>query len=136
MHKLALMLLAVVSCNVSAEWLEVGTVNSRGGYTVYADPSTFSKTGNVAKIWSLSDYKTAQTELSGISFLSAMTLTQYDCEREQVLNLAVSFHSENMRRGDVISSFTFNDQDWRPVWPGSTDERLWKLVCGKFNKGE
>jgi len=49
------MLLVAASGSAGAEWTQVGTSDTS---TVYADPATISKDGNIAKMWHLLDFRT------------------------------------------------------------------------------
>ena len=48
-------LLAVVSGNAAAEWVDLG---SNGSATAYADPSASSKAINIVKMWHMLDFET------------------------------------------------------------------------------
>jgi hypothetical protein len=49
----------VVSTSAIAEWVAIGETEEKD-LTVYADPTTIRKTGNIVKMWSLDDHKMAQ----------------------------------------------------------------------------
>ena len=49
---LLILLLAVVTSSAMAEWVEF-TEDDEETLTVYADPDTIQKTGNIVKMWSL-----------------------------------------------------------------------------------
>ena len=76
-----MILLAVVSINAMAEWVEVG-VNDFIGSTFYADTETISKSGNKVKMWVMYDYKTAH-DVVGDNFgkyMSTKNHNEYDCK--------------------------------------------------------
>lgn len=121
-----ILILTVVSSSAAAEWVKVTGDESS---TLYSDPSTIRKKGNMVKMWSLINNKTALAISSG-NYLSEKTQEEFDCKEELVRNLYHSFHSGNMGGGDEIlpMSTGFN---WSPVPPGSVTELLWKFACGK-----
>jgi hypothetical protein len=41
-----------------AEWVKFFSSKSMGGYTIYIDPDTVRRKGNLVKMWDLSDHKT------------------------------------------------------------------------------
>ena len=124
-----IMLLTVVSNSVKAEWDAVG-IAENNSTTGYADPATIRKNGDLVKMWGLDDYKTAQVSSDGKAYLSSMVQEQYDCKEEQRRILAISYHSGNMGRGDVV--FSGSDLGkWEPVAPRSKGEVFWKFACGK-----
>ncbi len=127
MHKIILMmLLAVVSSSAMAEWVAIGTGD---GFILYANPDTIRKSGNKVKMWSLTDYNFVR-EVGSEKFLSDKFQGEYDCKEEQARNLYSSWHSENMGKGNVVST-TNKPRDWFPVAPDSMSEVSWKFACGK-----
>ena len=122
-----MMLLAVLSSNAAAEWVRIG--KNRIG-TVYADPTTISRSGNMAKMWDLLDYGAALLTADGKPYLSTRTQYEYDCEEEKSRLLEVSAHSGNMASGETVHRDA-NPHGWRPNVPDSGTARLWKLACGK-----
>lgn len=59
MHKAILMiLLAVVSSSAVAEWVQFGGNET---ITIYVDPATIHKAGNMVKMWFLYDRRKADT---------------------------------------------------------------------------
>ena len=114
---------------VYAEWLEVGSSENAGGYTVYVDADTMRRTGNLLTMWVLFDYKTMQKPAS-LSYWSSRVQKQYDCTEEVDRRLEFTWFSANMSRGDVI--YTNSEEGkWRPVAPGTIGQILWKVACAK-----
>lgn len=130
MRKVVLMvLLAVASGNALAGWVKVSGKDG-GESTVYADPSTISKSESTATMWSLYDFKAAQVEEGFEPYFSAKFHVEYDCNDKQKRVIEFNNFSKNMGRGDLV--FSYNDTDkWTPVEPGSISEPLWKSACGK-----
>lgn len=55
---IVMMLLAAVSSSAAAEWVEL---NRDEISTDYFDPTTIRKAGDMVKVWSLTDHKTAKS---------------------------------------------------------------------------
>jgi hypothetical protein len=121
-------LLVLRSEPASAEWVEYGG-NAQTGITVYLDPDTIRRKGDLVKMWSLDDYKAVRT-VEGTSFFSSKRQTLFDCVEERHRILAFTNFSGNMGDGKVVFSDS-PESEWHPVEPGSITEGLWKFACGK-----
>ena len=121
-------LLVLSSVPAYAEWVAVGG-NEEAGVTVYADPGTIRRKGNLVKVWHLNDFKTVQIA-KGNSYLSIKAQHQYDCTKERERILALMKFSGNMGSGDVVYEDS-NERKWRPVAPETTNQALRKIACGK-----
>lgn len=130
MRKAILMILLVVLSKIAmAEWVKVG---GDAVMTIYNDPATIRKNsnnGNWVKMWYLFDFKTVQVD-SGNKFMSLKSQSEFDCKEDQVRLLSFSAHSNTMGRGNVVDSKSDHFR-WDPVPPGSVNEVLWKIACGK-----
>ena len=129
MKKLLLTLIAVVllTANVaSAAWTAVGETDN---YITYADLATISKSGNMAKVWTLMNFKDRQTLVEG-SYHSAKIQYEFDCEEERSRYLSFSWFLGKMGKGEVV--YTNSDVgEWRHLGPDSVDETLWEYACIK-----
>lgn len=110
-----------------AEWMSLGS--SESGTTVYADPSTKCRDGDLVTMWVLFDFKTAQTK-AGVSYLSAKAHMKYDCAKQRFEGLTVMYVAGNMGNGNILDRSSGKGM-WLRIFPGSLDEGLWKLACGK-----
>lgn len=117
-----MMLLAVLSTNAAAEWVEVG---GNEAITTYADPATISKAGDMVRMWSLGDRKTPHDR-----YMSFREQYEYDCKEERVRRLDTFFHSGNMGAGAVVYANS-DPLNWRPVGPGTVAGSLWIFACSK-----
>lgn len=80
MSRIFLMLLLVlVSSNALAEWINVG---GNEYSTIFADPASILRVGNMVKMLSLYDTDIAQL-VGSISFMSSKTLDEYDCTEKK-----------------------------------------------------
>ncbi|MDE2309845.1 MAG: hypothetical protein KGL01_03330 [Betaproteobacteria bacterium] len=127
MRKVTLMmLLVVVSNSALAEWISVA---SNKNTTIYVDPATVQRKGNMATMWHMTDYKTPSKDM-GEEYLSTKDQNEYDCKEVKVRRRASSQHSKNMGGGKVVYSDTYTTR-WKPVPPDSGIEILWKFACLK-----
>jgi len=127
MRKVILMMLLTVASNSAmAAWIDVGSNEST---IIYVDPATVQRTGNMATMWHLTDFKTAQKDM-GEKYLSAKDQNEYDCKEVKLRRRASSQHSDNMGEGKVVYSDSFTTR-WKPVPPDSGIEILWKFACIK-----
>jgi hypothetical protein len=119
-------LLVLSSRPADAAWVEVGITDEA---TVYADPTTIQRKGDVVKMWHLHDFKTTQTVLKK-SYLSSRSQDEYDCTADRHRALASTSFSGNMGRGNVRSSYSIKGK-WEPVPPSTITQSLWKVACEK-----
>jgi hypothetical protein len=123
-----LLTLLVSSGSVCAEWMSIGE-SSDSGTTVYADPATMRREGDLVKMLVLFDFKTKQTK-ADVSYLSAKAQMEYDCAEQRFAGHTVMYFSGNMGNGQLLDRSSGKGKRLR-VSPGSLDHDLWKLACGK-----
>jgi len=121
-------LLVLSSGPVSAGWV-LTSGDDEAGLTVYVDPDSIRRKGNLVKMWQLYDYKTVQT-VAGDSLLSIKRFNEYDCTEERTRMLGYTWFAGNMGNGNVVYS-TMEQQPWEPVVARSINRSLWKVACGK-----
>jgi hypothetical protein len=128
-RKTILLLLAFVSSNAVAGWVEV---YSYGTHTAYADAASIHRAGNRVKMWALLDFKTIQQESTdpGNGYLSEIAQFEYNCKEQRARRFYYSWHSRHMGRGKVVSSDS-DPSKWEPVLPGSENEILREFACGR-----
>lgn len=128
MTRLILITLLVLNSGLAfAEWVLLG--QSGSGTSVYADPDTIRRKGDVVKMWYLFDFRTVRT-VEGSSFSSSTYQSEFDCVEERRRLLAYTLFSGNMKNGQAVYNYSGED-NWVPVQPGSIEQALWKVACGK-----
>ncbi len=128
MSKAILMvLLAVLSSNATAQWVEVGSNREQ---TVYADLTIVHKESNMVQMWDLFNFTSGQVMTLGKQYLSQMSLHEYDCAAKRVRMLNYSQHSEHMAEGEEMYR-DVRPGTWQSVLPASPIELLWKIACRK-----
>jgi hypothetical protein len=120
-------LLMLSTAQAYAEWVEIGTSNNDA--TVYVDPDSIRRKGDLVKMWILYDFKATQTVLNK-SYLSSRSQAEYHCTEDRHRALATTSFSGNMGSGKVRSSYSIKGK-WEPVPPGTITQALWKVACAK-----
>ena len=126
--KVLLILITLLAPAIAqAEWVKLASAGA-GEVTVYVDPASIKREGNVVEFSTLFDYATVRT-LSGAPFQSATMQDEIDCVGKQTRTLAVSSHSEPMAGGHVVSTATGGDVTWTPILPQGIFAAIFKFVC-------
>ena len=115
-----------------AEWVAVEKDYLLPGLqTVYVNPDTIHREGNLVTMWQLIDFKWMKGNGRGANrFFSTKTHKEFDCEEKRLRLLAFTEFSQHMGTG--ISSNGYVDKDhWLPVEPESISQALWEIACGK-----
>lgn len=120
-------LLTVASTSAMAEWTKI---NSDDEFNSYVDKSSIRRTGNLVKMWTLTDFKSLVTPEYSKPFLTMITQKEYDCKNESSRSLYITTYDGNMGFGKVISSERLNANS-SPVSPDSIQEREFEIVCHK-----
>jgi hypothetical protein len=123
---LALPLIAV-SMSAMADWQ---SIYSDENFSIYADPAAITRNGELATMWTLYDFKVAETLPTSNPSQSEKTQKEFDCRKRKFRQLHTALYSGSMGKGNTISS---NDQtaDWMTFQKGSLNEIEWKTACGK-----
>lgn len=128
MYKVILLgLLLATSNSAMANWVSIGENDS---FVMYVDNATIRKSGNIAKMWHMQDFKVVQ-DASGAKFLSLKMQGEYDCQAEKSRHLAFTFFSGNMGGGKVVFRNGNVKEERQPIEPDSVNEDLWNVACAK-----
>ena len=120
-------LLFLNSVPAYAEWVAIE--ETPGLRTVYVDPDTIRREGNLVTLWQLMDFKWMQGNRSPSRFLSTKTQKQYDCAEKRLRLLAFTEFSRNMGTGIPADGYV-DKGNWVPVKPDSMNQALWEVACG------
>ena len=129
MMKILMLMLLMVSMNVSAEWTNVGG-NVDDTRTVYVDFETLRKKDNNTKIWVLMDFKTVN-QIKNVKILTMINRFEYNCNEETVRQLDFYLYSGNMGSGEIVFSQTNIKNEPQSMLPNSMNENVFKITCGK-----
>jgi len=134
---LLITLLVLSSGPAYAEWVAVeNNYLLPGLQTVYVDPDTIRREGNLVTMWQLIDFKLMQGNAGmgilgvGHRVLSTKTHKQFDCAEKRLRLLAVTDFSGNMGTGIPAGAY-IDGGNWVPVEPKSINQALWEVACGK-----
>ena len=117
---------------VYAEWVAVEKDYLLPGLqTVYIDPNTIHREGNLVTMWQLIDFTAMQGNPRGPTrFLSTKTHKQFDCAEERVRLLAFTEFSHRMGTGIRADGLVDKD-NWLSIKPASINKALWEVACNK-----
>lgn len=129
MNKLLLIIiLSAVSCNALAEWTLVQTGKESNEYV---DPATIRISGNLAKMWSLTNIsKNIKNIRPGEKAFAVKTVHEYDCKEYKSRLIFVAWYNDYMGTGRLERSSERPDAKWKVVTPGIR-ESCWKIACRK-----
>ena len=102
-----------------------------GLQTVYLDPDTIRREGNLVTMWQLIDFKWGQGNGRGAHrFLSTESHKQFNCAEKRIRFLAFTEFSRRMGTGIPAAGYV-DTGNWLAVEPESINQALWEMVCGK-----
>jgi hypothetical protein len=115
-----------------AEWVAVEKDYLLPGLqTVYLDPDSIRREGNLVTMRQLINFKWMQGSARGPTrFLSTETHKQFDCAEKRLRLFAFTEFSGRMATG--ISANGYVDKgNWISVEPESINQALWEVGCGR-----
>ncbi|HKO31022.1 MAG TPA: surface-adhesin E family protein [Nitrospiraceae bacterium] len=123
-------LLVLTSGSVNAEWVAIEKdYLSPGLQTVYIDPDSIRREGNLVALWQLINFKWMQGSARGPArFMSTKTHKQFDCGEKRVRLLEYTDFSRQMGTGIPTNGYVDSDI-WMPVEPHSMNQALWEVAC-------
>ena len=129
MNKLLLILtLTIISSSALADWTLVQTGKESDEYV---DSATIRISGNLAKMWSLTNIsKNIKNIRPGEKAFAVKTVREYDCKEHKSRALFVAWYNDYMGTGGIERSSESPDAKWKEVTPGIR-ESYWKIACGK-----
>lgn len=108
---------------------------------VYFDPTTIRRDGTLVTLWQLTDYKVMQGNapfgrfmMGPHRFFSTKSQKEFDCVNKRVRLLTSSEHSQHIGTG-VHNVVAVAQGSGPPIEPGSINEALWNIACGKSGEG-
>ena len=133
---LLITLLFLSSFPAYAEWVPVAKdYLSPERQTVYVDPDTIRREGNLVTIWQLIDFKWMQGNLGlgpfGFGphrFFSTKTHKQFDCAKKRLRLLAFTEFSHPMGTGTAADGYV-DKGNWIPIESESINQALLEVVC-------
>ena len=118
----------LLSGSVFAQWNLFGRTEA---LRIYLDQSSIRRQADIAQMWQLYDYTTAQWVGAQHVVMSIKHLVEYDCVVMRARIVAGAAFSEQMGSGRMVSSENMPNAEWNSIPPGGTGETTWKIACGK-----
>jgi len=126
-------MIVLFSSSAAAEWTRVGNDHELG-VEIFIKKESINKVGNIAKIWTLTDYEIPRFA-GGKRKLSTKSWYEYDCQNEQYRTLILYWYSGHMGKGKIVySEIVYSGRvpgKMQPIIPNSVVERIGKITCGK-----
>jgi hypothetical protein len=124
---LSILFMLSTSASANADWTPLFEAKT---YNVYMDKSTLVRSGNIAKVWIMYDYK---EKLNG-EIASMKDLNVFHCKNVESRAIARIAYSEPMGKGAVIFSVLDKIKTPPPfaaIAPGSIAKGFFKIACKK-----
>ncbi len=117
---------------VETKWVAVEQqYQTHGLQTVYFDPDTIRREGNLVKMVTIVDWKWMQGNRSPSRFSSTKVKKQFDCVGKRLRLLVITDYYGPMGTGTRVAERVYDsDGDWSPVEPESLNQGLWTVACG------
>ncbi len=130
---LLIMMLTLIQTPVHAGWVVMDDrYQSPGLQTVYIDPNSIRREGNVVTASALIDWKWMQGNRSPTRFYSTKITKQFDCAEKLVRTLAATDYYGHMGTGEVIGGGDHTSEGhWVAVEPTSLNQGVWETACRK-----
>lgn len=109
-----------------AEWVSIG---DQGVAEIFVDKTTIARNGDVAKMSQLQELKEPRTA-GGATFISLKQLDEYDCKDPRTRGVEISAYPKPKAEGTAVATQKGSGA-WTKIVPDSTNEKLWKIACGK-----
>ena len=111
-----------------AEWIGLGRNET---FRAYLDQRSVQRKGELARVYQLTDFATAQWVDERTVMGSMRALVEYDCSLPRSRPLVLEAYSEQMGEGSLVAKEEKPDSEWEEIVPGSPGENVRRLVCRK-----
>lgn len=118
--------LAIAGGSAMADWVSIG---DQGPAEIFVDKATITRVGDVAKMTQLQELKAPRTA-GNATFISLKQVDEYDCNDPRTRGVEIAAYPQPKAEGTVVASQKGSGA-WAKVVPDSTNEKLWKIACGK-----
>lgn len=126
------LVLLFLLCTSSA-WANWVTIGKSADFTMYVDPQSLRRNGNVASAWVMGDYAKTQRKrfpppILWVEFDSIKELKNFDCSRGMHRTEKTVIMSGKYGKGDALYSFT-SVPDFFPVPNAELDIAQFNYIC-------
>ena len=108
----------------NAEWVVVTETEDKS-LVMFADFQTFSRTGDVVKLWFLTDFAKATPN----NILSSKALHEYRCKDKTFRVLSLTNYTGKLGGGGASNADTKFPDKWSYVTPGTIGEANMEAAC-------
>jgi hypothetical protein len=128
--KRLLFLVLMTFCSLS--WAEWQVAVDTDAATFYFNKETIKKNGNLVKMWTKANLKSAANTSDGKPYIRLDSLFLFDCKEETAGLTSQTFYS-NYEGSEVQAMVNIkqSELEMNPFSPGSVFGLLWKTACGK-----
>jgi hypothetical protein len=116
------------NAQAEAKWEKVASSPANGGTEMYVDRSTIRRSGNLARMWDLWDFKSAHA-FEGKPYLSVRNQYEYDCAGRRARMVSTRGFSQHMGQGVQIASGD-DVLKWESV-DNTVFMNQWKAACAR-----
>jgi hypothetical protein len=111
------------------EWQSIG--RSQDGKSIFVDPDSLHREGNLVELDYLFDFNTLQIREDGFPpFTSQKIQSEFDCGKELRRFISGTDYSSHMAKGLVVFAHT-EKGPWHEIAPRTVEHTLWTFACGK-----
>lgn len=118
--------LALAGGPAVAEWTAVGSANEI--YAAFADRNSIHRTGDLASMHGLYDFRRQDFTPEGRGLYSTAVLREYDCAGRRVRLLSAIDFSGHMGEGEAVST-SRRPGRWEVVVAGGIDDAYLQFAC-------
>ncbi len=120
-------MLVMYSSNSVADWTSVGSGNEI--YMAFADKASIRRTGDLATMHGLYDFRRQDFTPEGLGLYSTAVLREYDCAGRRVRLLSSIDFAGRMGEGAPVST-SDRPGRWEAVIEGGIDGAFLRVACG------
>ena len=129
MKNLACLLLLLCS----SAWADWNFIGKTAEFNMYADPLGIQRSGAIARVWVMGDYKVAQSQrfpppLLWVNYLSIKELKEFDCTKGLHRTLRTQIFAANIAKGDPVYVFD-SGASFAPVANTPLDLAQFRFGC-------
>jgi hypothetical protein len=126
MTKFAMALLVLIASNAArAEWIQIATTYNP---TMYADLTTLHRSGEIATMWALIDFKKRPFDGDNLPYLSLKMKVEYNCATTRFRYLDMASYTGHMATGRTQWTSAGPGQ-WQAATREGVQYPLWEAAC-------
>ena len=125
MKKLLLLIILIfASSSVFAEWIELGSTETK---TLYFKSDSIRKKKNLVKVWILHNYSNAKED----GTKSEKDLIEINCSEEEMRLLSTISYNQQFGKGTHLGHNYISHSSFSPIVPESAGSHILQKICNK-----